>query len=1052
VVLGRRNRRKQLSYRAGALGLVVGVFVATGTFAGLTAVSTAANATTATDPLRPQTVKASSSAEMTFGTPEFSSAPMPDLEVTVSQTQGLLSQAVEVSWKGAKPSELPNTGTGGVNYLQIAECWGEDPANPGHPDRTTCQYGGFGSTIGATRGASASCHFFKNANNDYEWAPASVNPKDYPYTTGSNAGFSGPCKIDDADPSPVTTIPFRYYSSDATAKQVVAANVFSDPVADPAGTGPRVGFETRNDSLACTKRATRINVVGAKWANGVATYTTAGPHGFTTGMSVTVSDVFPGGYNVVNATITVPAGSTNTFTAALTTDPGTFTASPNALAAQGSTYNGIQKSNTTSVCGGYFDTPIPAKVQLPQADGSIANTDVSVESVDTASTTAYTQWNTNEVPWAGSSDAGVGSAKFEIQTNTEAPWLGCGSPYVDPSDNITKPKPCWLVVIPRGTHDLGTTNITKSGLWWDAWEHNLAFKLDFKPTAQRCGIGSAERQLAGTELVLGAVSSWQPKFCSGAAASAFVYSVADDSSSVTRASGKTLSPLAFTSAPLATSGKDPVVYAPVALTGLTISFAVDKYASATAPAGSDKHNREPFTSMKLTPRLVAKLLTNSYKRSLPIGVPLTHLDVHNADELVVDPDFLSKQDSDEWRNQFLLSVSLADLLVPGDPSYGATQLWKYAMSDQEGRDFLAGKPDEQGMKVNPYYSSVASPNPYYKAGNPASGEPTLPANTLPYNNFPKADPSATKNTITDVKYGNDSVNLLTYRPPTKGFADGAYLTLRGDGQILNMGSWNALKKVFDKQPRSLAGTQKVLAVSSLEAATRYHNVTASLRNPAGNYVSATTVSVAAAAAVMTPVKDGSSVVGLDYSNPSVAQAKDAYPLAMPVYAAVNPLQQVSTVTSTATANKAALTSYANVIRYAVTDGQIPGVESGQLPPGYVPIPSAWKDQALKAATAIEQGISPLSVLTVAPRSVPTVEAAAAPPSQQVASPPVATAPSPAPSPTKSAAGTPVTSLAGKPTPADPALGPVAVAVPAGMVSGLAAAAAVPLYTRFRRRI
>jgi hypothetical protein len=1049
VVLGRRNRRKPLSYRAGALGLVVGVLVATGTFAGLTAVSTAANATTATDALRPQTVKASSSAEMTFGTPEFSSAPMPDLEVTVSQTQGLLSQAVEVTWKGAKPSQLPGTGTGGVNYLQIAQCWGEDPANPGHPDRTTCQYGGFASTIGATRGASASCNIHEDPiSGDYVFDPASVNPKDYPYTTGQDSDFANPCKTRSSQPSPVTTIPFRYYSTDATAKPVVAANVFSDPITDTAGTGKRFGFETRADNVACTKSS---KIVSYSPNAGTVTFTTDGPHFLQTGDTVTLSGLAALGYSGNTAQVTVPEGSTNTFTVPVKTNFGTVPAPTGGVAVETSTYNGIQKSNSASVCGGYFSTPVAAKVQLPQADGTAKNTDVSVESIDTASTTAYTQWNTNEVPWAGSSDAGVGSTKFEIQTNTEAPWLGCGAPYVDPADNITKPKPCWLVVIPRGTHDLGTTNITKPGLWWDAWEHNLAFKLDFKPTAQRCGIGSSERQLAGSELVLGAVSSWQPKFCSGAAASAFVYSVADDSTSVTRASGKTLSPLAFTSTPLQTSGKDPVVYAPVALTGLTISFAIDKFASVTAPAGNEKHNREPFTSMKLTPRLVAKLLTNSYKKSLPLPTAsLLHLGAKNADELLMDQDFLTKQDSDEWRNQFLLSISLADLLVPGDPSYGATQLWKYAMSDQEGRDFLAGKPDEWGMKVNPYYSSVSSPNPYYDPKNPATGDATLPANTLPYNNFPKADPSATKNTIDNPTNGNNSVNLLTFRPPTKGFTDGSYLTLRGDGQVLNLGSWNEVKKVFDKQPRDLIGTQKVLAVASLEGATRYHNVTASLRNPAGNYVAPSNAGLVAAASVMTPVKDGSSVVGLDYSNAQVSQAKDVYPLAMPVYAAVNPLQQVSTVTATATANKAALTSYANVIRYAVTDGQIPGVESGQLPPGYAPIPSSWKDQALKAATAIEQGISPLSVVTVTPKAVPTVSSAASPaasgaPSSAASSPPQ-------PAPTKSASGAVVTSLAGKPTPADPALGPVAVAVPAGMVSGLAAAAAVPLYTRFRRRI
>jgi len=72
---------------------------------------------------------------------DYVHAPMPDLKVTVSQTQDLTSQGVIVSWTGANGNSVRPSGSGGANFLQIFQCWGDDPLHPGHPDRTTCQYG-----------------------------------------------------------------------------------------------------------------------------------------------------------------------------------------------------------------------------------------------------------------------------------------------------------------------------------------------------------------------------------------------------------------------------------------------------------------------------------------------------------------------------------------------------------------------------------------------------------------------------------------------------------------------------------------------------------------------------------------------------------------------------------------------------------------------------------------------------------------------------------------------------------------------------------------------
>ena len=70
-------------------------------------------------------------------------APFPDLEVTVSQTRDLRVAGHPGELDGRQAVRAPERARrAATNFLQIAQCWGEDPANPGHPDRRTCQYGG----------------------------------------------------------------------------------------------------------------------------------------------------------------------------------------------------------------------------------------------------------------------------------------------------------------------------------------------------------------------------------------------------------------------------------------------------------------------------------------------------------------------------------------------------------------------------------------------------------------------------------------------------------------------------------------------------------------------------------------------------------------------------------------------------------------------------------------------------------------------------------------------------------------------------------------------
>ncbi|MBW9121225.1 hypothetical protein JNB63_14090 [Microbacterium trichothecenolyticum] len=811
-------------------------------------------------------------------------APFPDLEVSVSQTKDLVSQGIRVSWKNGMQSERPSSTVGGTNFLQIAQCWGEDADHPGHPDRRTCVYGG---TLG------------QGSYRDGTTDAAAVAEEDRGYTHFSESFFS----------PTYTGIPF------------VAANSAGEA----------------DDTKAPADR-------------------------------------------VLNNLTTNAAGDI------------------------------VQKTGDAYV--------------------------------DLNTNQFFTAYTTNEIKWAGTGADGTGSVPFEVQTTTQSTALGCGTPVEQPDGAVTG-RSCWLVIIPRGQGDSGSAEINRSGLWWDAWEHHLAVKLDFKPVGVRCEIGEAERQLAGSELISEAMGSWQPELCKGENGSPFVLSDGREADALVKAAGTAPSPLAFTSRPLDMDRiggtVDPLAYAPVALSGIAISFSIDRQPHPQNASAEEKARAGlPMTQLKLTPRLVAKLLTASYVDALPDGADKSHIGYEsfenpgkNPRTIVQDKEFQAINDP-EWSKQIMVGASVADALAPSGRSDLAVRLWEYVLSDSQARAWLNGEPDENGMVVNPRYSTNAEINP---------GGVAL---ALPADGFPKADPiEKPDETESNPSNGTGPINLVTWRPFTRSFADSAYRVLRGDGLVLGEWDRNARPPKFLTQPRQLFGSQKVIGVTTAPAAELYQTATAALLNPAGEYVLPTRESIAAAAAAMTPNAQQAKVLEYSFSGGAAKAAPSAYPLTMPVYAALNPRQ-------TDVEERAA---YADLIRYAVEDGQVPGTDVGQLPPGYAPLPAAWVTQALVAAAAIEVGSLP-----TAPAGAST-SAAGGSSSGSLGG---VTTPSGSGVPTQgSGASTPMTEpvvtgeaageLAGALTPADPAGGMLSAAVPIGIALGLAAALAVPVMSRLRRR-
>ena len=645
--------------------------------------------------------------------------------------------------------------------------------------------------------------------------------------------------------------------------------------------------------------------------------------------------------------------------------------------------------------------------------------------VDVNTNQFFTKFTTNEISWVGSGNDGTNSIPFEIQTVMDAPGLGCGTPRLSGSV-VVSVQSCWLVVLPRGTADNGERAIIRSGLFWDAWENHLAVKLDFKPVGVRCQIGVAEKQIAGSELMTQAIASWQPQLCLQENGAAFVVNTGSDQDAAYKASLTTPGPLAMTSRAYENSTLDPNVYAPIAVSGASIVFNIDRRASSAdgVPTNIKDSDGTPFTNMNLTPRLLAKLLTNSYVFSLPDFADRSHIGFLSYDNpgenpftLAKDPDFWQVNE-EEWKYQSINSPSVADALIPTGRSDIAWAIWNYIMADAEARAFLNGEPDPWGMVINPWYSTNPDVNP------------TGVGKTYPRDDFPKADPIEKPSTLeSDSQNGTGAINLVAFRPYTSDFERGAYYTLRSDGQILGGWQKESIPARWGKSPRDLVGSRKVIAVSTSGSAAKFATITASLRNSAGNFVAPNLQSMSAAVSAMT-TSENSAVVEFDHESSEAKSATSAYPLTMPVYAALNPLMSDAPLRAT----------YANLIRYAVQSGQVPGSDAGNLPQGYAPIPATWVSQAMNAASAIQAGIKPKT----------PVDIGSIPPATYV---PISNQPPQGTGLNEVIQGSgDIAILTAGSTVADPNMGALSGIVPLSLLTGLASAFAVPIFTRARKRM
>lgn len=586
---------------------------------------------------------------------------------------------------------------------------------------------------------------------------------------------------------------------------------------------------------------------------------------------------------------------------------------------------------------------------------------------------------TNEIPYARTRADGTGFEFFEVQTGLEAPGLGCGQVSSSAPDG----RACWLVVVPRSDREVDGTvrgssasdGLISSPLSSANWKHRLVVPLRFQPIGDSCPIGRPEQGTLGSELVSEAMSRWQPALCESGSTN-YSYAVIGDSA----ARRKLVEPspgLVFVQRALpadqAVPGAEPV-YAPVSVSGIAIAFNVDRQSPVDAAPEIKARDGQRVTDIRLNQRLVAKLLTQSYRydASGPGQVPDS-----NPFDLSRDPEFRSLNPEFEE----LEIPALGRIVLPLGLSDATHQVWEYVLSDKAAKAFLAGKPDTWGMVVNPLYKQV----------------------DLPREDYPKADLQCR-----DIPGASLPLCTLDAQAYSNDYFSSARALSRGETFNRSTFDPNAQPPAWKRNPAQPSGKRALLAIVDTASAARFNLTVASLRNAAGEYVAPSVKALSTAARTV----DASA----GPAQPDAAsKASGAYPLTAIAYAATVP----SSIT------RADGRNYAALLDYVADDGQVPGTGKGELPAGYAPLPAALRGETATAARTVRTESGP----TPTPTPTPTVtddgsggggipgggEPVGEPTTDPSAAP--TASPEPSASPTATPGTRPVAATA--PTPADP---------------------------------
>ncbi len=479
----------------------------------------------------------------------------------------------------------------------------------------------------------------------------------------------------------------------------------------------------------------------------------------------------------------------------------------------------------------------------------------------------------------------------------------------------------------------GHEDLAVSGaLWWAAsnWRNRITVPLTFAQTADVCDLVGASNavDVYGSELMTQLTEQWAPKFCLSKSLFNFKHiQTGEPEARNLLASGGI--DAAFTSDPQASGYPEPTVEAPTAVSGFAVTFAVDNNA------------HRPVTTLRLDPRLLAKLMTESYPALADIKNGDSALS-HNPLNITDDPEFQALNPGVSTSSE--VAATLLDLSSQSDVVEALTS---YINADPEARAWLNGKPDPWGMVVNKAYRGIK----------------------LPVNSWPLLDTYEPKDIyqagLNDCLFNAPVPYLPLVAAPVQRLSQ---ISLAMQFAIANsqtvcsqplqgVSAGEKLVSVGRENP----GFRFMLGVTSIADAQRYRLDMASLETQTAPTAAAKFTSTAGRTFVSPSDASMKAAMALAKPNSSsgtwpISQTKlrtapagaHAYPGTMVVYTAV----------PTKGLPHGLAVDYAKLLQYAATDGQHTGYGNGQLPPGYLPLTQAeglaqLADYTTRAAAAVK---------------------------------------------------------------------------------------------------
>ncbi len=324
---------------------------------------------------------------------------------------------------------------------------------------------------------------------------------------------------------------------------------------------------------------------------------------------------------------------------------------------------------------------------------------------------------------------------------------------------------------------------------------------------------------------------------------------------------------------------------------------------------------QPVTKLKLDPRLVAKLITQSYnfqnegcggRGQGSGGIGCDSAVDGNPISLFADPEF--KRLNPHVQPAAAFGGAFQIPTVESGHSDMTWQLTRWIADNKPAAGFMTGQFDQWGMHVNTAYLGLKYPLDSF------TGQDNYPVIAHRYS------PDFPLNSVVQLQAENTDNGTDWEVDPTTGN--------------------------FPRDPIETPGERALFAIVDEGSAAAFRFPVAEILNDKGRYVAPTTKSMTAALSSMVATGTNHVTQQVNFAK----QKADAYPLTMIIYAMVP--------TSGTSAKKA--TAIARFLDFVAGPGQHPGLDVGELPPGFVPLTAQLKDETLHAATLVgnQTGDSP----------------------------------------------------------------------------------------------